>query len=156
MKQVEHDVVVAHPMEEVWRVFVKNFQVSLPLIVPKHYSSIDHLDGPPLAPGGVLLIKHNPTSFPHFKHIKARWDAIDHDKYYFKAAILEGGHLGQYPNGGNLSYSLQLVPEREPNTCIKKYTFQFDEYIEHDFHELIKEEASIFGTTMEAHMASKA
>ncbi|MCO5582435.1 hypothetical protein L7F22_036331 [Adiantum nelumboides] len=156
MKQVEHNVVVACLMEQVWRVHVKNFQKSLPLIVPQHYSSIDYLDGPPLAPDGVVLVKYNPASFPHFDYIKGRWDAIDHDKYYFKAAILEGGHLGQHSNGGNLSYSLQLVPGPKPNTCIQKWTFQFDESIGHDFYEFIKEEASIMGTSMESHIASKA
>ncbi|MCO5582437.1 hypothetical protein L7F22_036333 [Adiantum nelumboides] len=77
MKQVKHDVVVAHSVEEVWRVWIKNFQASLPLIVPQHYSSIDYLDGPPLAPGGVFLIKYNPASFPHFDYIKAKVAILD-------------------------------------------------------------------------------
>ncbi|MCO5582439.1 hypothetical protein L7F22_036335 [Adiantum nelumboides] len=156
MKQVKHNVVVAHSVEEVWRVWIKNFQASLPVIVPQHYSSIDYLDGPPLAPGGVFLVKYNPASFPHFDYLKAKWDAVDHDKYYFKVDILEGGHLGQHSNAGNLSYSGQLLPGPEPNTCITKWTFQFDEAFEHDFHEYIKEEMSIFGSSIESHIASKA
>ncbi|MCO5548664.1 hypothetical protein L7F22_002123 [Adiantum nelumboides] len=156
MKQVEHDVVVAYPMEEIWRVWIKNFQVSIPLIAPQHYSSVEYLDGPPLAPGGVFLLKYNPTSFCRFDYIKVEWDAIDHYKYYFKANILEGEHRGQHSNGGNLSYSVQLVPGPELNTCITKWTFQFDESLEHDFHELLKEEVSILGTSIESHIASKA
>ncbi|MCO5548659.1 hypothetical protein L7F22_002118 [Adiantum nelumboides] len=156
MQQVKHDVVVTHSVEEVWRVWINNFQVSLPLIVPQHYSSVDYLEGPPIAPGGIFLIKYNPASFPHFDYIKARWDVVDHDKYYFKVAILEGGHLGQHSNGGSLSYSCQLVPGPKPNTCITKWTFEFDESFEHDFHEYIKEEMSIFGSSIESHIASKA
>ncbi|MCO5554485.1 hypothetical protein L7F22_008014 [Adiantum nelumboides] len=153
MKRVEHDVEVAHSVEEVWRVWIKNFQVSLPQIVPEHYSSIDYLDGPPLAAGGVFHIKYNPDSFPHFDYLKARWEACDHDNFYMKVAIIEGGHLAQHANMGNLSYSSQLVPGPKPNTSITKWTFEFDESIEHDFHEFIKEEMSIFGSSIESHIA---
>ncbi|MCO5605701.1 hypothetical protein L7F22_059885 [Adiantum nelumboides] len=99
-------------VEEVWRVWIKNFQASLPLIVPQHYSSIDYLDGPPLAPGGVFLIKYNPASFPHFDYLKAKWDAVDHDKYYFKAVIIEGGHLGQHSNAALSNHILLLKPDQ--------------------------------------------
>ncbi|KAI5054752.1 hypothetical protein GOP47_0029897 [Adiantum capillus-veneris] len=154
MKRVDHDVPTAHPVEEVWRVWIKNFQVSLPRIVPQHYSSIDYLDGPPLAPGGIFLLKYNTASFPHFDTITARWDVIDHDKYSFKVAILEGGHLGEHSSVKNLSYSGQLVPGPEPNTCITKWTFEYDESIDHDFYEFIKEEMSIFGEAIESHIWS--
>ncbi|MCO5557249.1 hypothetical protein L7F22_010810 [Adiantum nelumboides] len=153
MKRVEHDVEVAHSVEEVWRVWIKNFQASLPQIVPEHYSSIDYLDGPPLAAGGVFLVKYNPDSFPHFDSLKARWKACDHANFYFKVAIIEGGHLAEHSNLGNLSYSGQLVAGPKPNTCITKWTFEFDESIEHDFHEFIKEEMSIFGSSIESHIA---
>jgi hypothetical protein len=55
MKRLELD------MAEVWRVFVKNFQVTLPAAVPQHYSSVEYLDGPPLAPRGICQINNNPN-----------------------------------------------------------------------------------------------
>ncbi|MCO5557251.1 hypothetical protein L7F22_010813 [Adiantum nelumboides] len=71
----------------------------------------------------------------------------------FKVAIIEGGHLAEHSNLGNLSYSGQPVAGPKPNTCITKWTFEFDESIEHDFHEFIKEEMSIFGSSIESHIA---
>ncbi|KAI5061310.1 hypothetical protein GOP47_0023815 [Adiantum capillus-veneris] len=147
---------VQHPVEEVWRVWIKNFQVTMPLMAPQLYVSVDYLDGPPLAPGGVFLIKHNPASFPHFDSIKAKWIVMDHDNCYFKAAILEGGHLGEHSTVANLTYSCKLVPGPTPNTCIKKWIFEFDESTQHDFLDYLKEEMSILGSSTCSHIASKA
>lgn len=59
MKQLELDVAVRHSAKEVWRLAIKNFQVTLPTVVPQHYSSVEYLDGPPLAPGGICQVKSN-------------------------------------------------------------------------------------------------
>ncbi|KAI5060953.1 hypothetical protein GOP47_0023458 [Adiantum capillus-veneris] len=157
MKQIEHEVdVVQQPVEEVWRVWMKNMQVSLPAAAPQHYSSLEYLDGPPLAPGGVFLVKYNPASFPHFDYFMGKWIAMDHDNYYAKAAILEGGHLGEHSSTANLFYSCKLVPGPTPNTCIIKWLFELDESTGHDFVDFIKEEMSILGASLDSHIASKA
>ena len=41
---------------------MKNFQTTLPKAVPQHYTSVEYLDGPPLAIGGVVQINYNVES----------------------------------------------------------------------------------------------
>ena len=62
MKQFEVEALVGHSPKEVWRLFIKNFQDTLPKVVPQHYTSCEYLDGPPLAAGGVLQINYNTKS----------------------------------------------------------------------------------------------
>jgi hypothetical protein len=61
MKQFELETLVRHSTKEVWRMLVKNLQVTLPAAVPQHYSSVGYLDGPPLAPGGICQVINNPN-----------------------------------------------------------------------------------------------
>ena len=62
MKQFEVEMVVKHAPKDVWRVWMKNFQITLPKAVPQHYASVEYLDGPPLAAGGVAQINYNTES----------------------------------------------------------------------------------------------
>ena len=71
MKQFEVEIVIKHSPKDVWRVWMKNLQVTLPKAIPQHYTSVEYLDGPPLAAGGVGQINYNVESNSPSLHMYA-------------------------------------------------------------------------------------
>ena len=71
MKQFELEIVIKHSPKDVWRVWMKNFQITLPKAIPQRYTSIEYLDGPPLATGGVGQINYNVESNSPSLHMDA-------------------------------------------------------------------------------------
>ena len=59
LKRFHVEEVVRHSPREVWRLWIKNFQDTVPKAVPQHYTSCEYLDGPPLGAGGVFQLNYN-------------------------------------------------------------------------------------------------
>ncbi|KAH7351807.1 hypothetical protein KP509_19G015300 [Ceratopteris richardii] len=73
---------------------VEDFQVTLPAANPGHYKKVKYTEGPPLAVGGRVKI-HYVEEFGHYNYIKFRWDVMDHDNYYCKLTIFDGGFISK-------------------------------------------------------------
>lgn len=179
MKQLEVETLVRHSTKEVWRVFVKNFQVTAPAAVPQHYSSVKYLDGPPLAPGGIMQVNNNPDGntspdhiitghidpfnsslshglcfslgFAHYEYVKYVWDDVDHDKLVFKLRAIEGGYLGKHTDP-TLIHTAHFVNGPEPNTTIIKWVSEYDENFDNTFESFLIQEIHIFAEYMESHI----
>lgn len=141
-------VPVNHPASSVWQTYIKNFQVALPTIMPELYSAVEYLEGPPLAPGGVVLFKYN-NGFNHYDYLKGKWEVMDHDNYYTKMKMFEGGALGTHFS--SLAYSFELLPGSDPMSCIKVWTLYYEDIGKHDFHDVLKKELDICGKNLESY-----
>ena len=62
MKHFEIEEVVRHSPKEVWRLYAKKLQDTLPKAIPQNYTSSEYLDGPPLAAGGIFQMNYNNES----------------------------------------------------------------------------------------------
>ena len=93
MKQFELEIVIKHSPKDVWRVWMKNFQITLPKAIPQHYTSIEYLDGPPLATGGVGQINYNVESNSPSLHMDALYVCVCVfvciHFYYLKLCIID-------------------------------------------------------------------
>lgn len=146
---MEFEVPVKHPAALVWQTHVKNFQCSLPAVVPRHYGSVEYLEGPPLARGGVFTVNYD-KGFGHYDYVKFVWDEIDHDNFYLKLTAMEGGALGKHFE--DLVYYYKVLPGPDKSSCVMWWKIEHKDIGEHDFHGVLKDELCMFSENLEAHL----
>ncbi|KAH7331249.1 hypothetical protein KP509_20G022100 [Ceratopteris richardii] len=148
MQSFQTEVTLSFSPQFVWQSVIKNLQVSLPAI-DHNVSSVEFLDGPPLATSGVFRVRFR-QDFHHSDYIKFQWDVIDHDALCAKATAIEGWIIDELIQ--DLSYYYNVLPSfSDPNAC--RVSFQV-EYLEqtdkHDLRSIFKDQVLNFIAAMEA------
>ncbi|KAH7438908.1 hypothetical protein KP509_04G036400 [Ceratopteris richardii] len=149
MEVMEFDIPVQQPAELVWQSHIKNFQVTLPAANPGHYKKVEYTEGPPLAAGGVVKI-HYVEEFGHYDYIKFRWDVMDHDNYYCKLTIFDGGFISK--KFASLVYHYSVTPSSDNLSCTMVWKIEYDDLEQHDCHDILKEELTKFSNIISAHI----
>eukprot|EP00250_Pteridium_aquilinum_P023107 c26207_g1_i1 orf=147-614(-) len=144
------EVPIKHPASVVWKVFMHDFQNCLPTVLPGHFHSIQHTEGPPMAPGSVFVATYG-EDVSHYEFIKLKWDEMNHEKLTFKCTLIEGGALGKHFT--HLSYTYNIISVTQ-ESCLMHITVGFNDIGEHTFHDFIKDELVKFCTSLESHITS--
>ncbi|KAH7281153.1 hypothetical protein KP509_36G033100 [Ceratopteris richardii] len=112
---------------------------TLPACNLGHYKKVEYVDEPPLAAGGVVKIYYV-EEFGHYDYVKFRWDEMDHDNYFRKLTIFEGGYISK--KFASLVYRHRTV----------SWKIEYDDLKQHDCHDILKEELTKFCNLISDHI----